>query len=213
MRRILLIAFALFAIVGFSIPAMAIGIGGAFSAGVTKVYCFDASEGDGDGLSYGGSLVFDTAVANNSLFNYRLNLAILAVDQETSEGSRDYKTEGVRYALYNSFGFGVVRTETVRFWLGPQFGLYYADVDTTETKQVISYYGLMPSETKKKYDDGGIGSSMGLVLGLNLNMGPVVTLGFDGGVRAFVTSTKLDGNYGPEGFINVSLIFRINDNY
>ncbi len=213
MRRFALIAIILLAVAGFSTQAMAIGIGGAFSAGASKVYSFDASEGDGDGYTYGGSLVLDTAVAQNSLFNYRLNFSILALTQDTSEGSRKYKTEGVRYALYHDFGFGFARTETVRFWLGPQFGLYYSDVDTTETKQSGSYFELMTGESRKKYSSNGVGSSLGFVLGLNLNIGSALTLGLDGGLRGFISSANLEGNYGYEGFANVSLIFRINDSY
>lgn len=223
MKRAMVLILAVFAITCFSAPVMAIGVGGSFSAGVARVYWINSSAtGKGSGYAYGGSILFDTAVAQNSLFNYRANFAIQAIDGDTKNddnGNIKNETEGMRYSLWNSFGFGVVRTESIRFWLGPQFGIHYVDADTTRTEPDFmpmlygASYILMPTESKTKKSDNGGGASLGLVLGLNINMGSVFTLGLDGGVRAFVTSNEVVANAGPEGFINVSFIFRINDNF
>ncbi len=227
MKRALVLVLAVFATIIFSVPVMAIGLGGSFTAGVAKAYWTDLeTEGSGTAAFYGGSFIFDTAVAKNSLFNYRANFAIQAIDADTESDSVEegeklkYKTEGMRYALFNSFGFGVVRTSSVRFWLGPQFGLHYQDADTTETASRlwnVTYVGTTPvplyRDVKTKTDDNGVGFSLGLVLGLNINIGPVFTLGLDGGCRGFFTATSEVANAGPEGFVNVSLIFRISDTY
>ncbi len=220
MRRVLLLALIALAVVGFSLPAMAIGVGGSFTAGVAKVYWVSGGgSGEGDGSVYGGSLVFDTALAQNSLFNYRANFAIQALESDTEGGDTKYKTEGMRFALYNSFGFGVVRTESIRLWMGPQFGVHYIDADTTKTQpdftlvRVGASYVSVPTESKRKSEDNGGGVSLGFVLGVNFNIGPALTLGLDGGCRAFVTGNDVGANAGPEGFMNVSVIFRINDSY
>ncbi len=223
MKRALVFILALFVIVGFSVPVMAIGVGGSLSAGVAKVYWINSSStGKGSGYAYGGSLIFDTAVAQNSLFNYRANFAIQAFQGDTKDDNNgDIKndTEGMRYSLWNSFGFGIVRTESIRFWLGPQFGIHYVDADTTRTEPdwmpvlVGANISWLPTESKTKKSDNGGGASLGFVVGLNINMGPVFTLGLDGGVRAFLTSNEVVANAGPEGFVNVSFIFRIGDKY
>lgn len=72
---------------------------------------------------------------------------------------------------------------------------------------------ILYREVKTKSSDNGAGFSFGLVLGLNINIGPVFTLGLDGGCRGFFTATTEVANAGPEGFVNVSAIFRINDTY
>jgi len=220
MKRLLHLALIVIAIVAFSVPAMAIGIGGSFTAGAAKVYWVSgAGTGEGNGSAYGGSLVFDTAVAHDSLFNYRANFAIQALESDTESGDIKYKTEGMRFALYNSFGFGVVRTKSIRLWLGPQFGVHYIDADTTKTMpdftivRIGASYVTMPTESKKKSEDNGGGISLGFVLGVNFNIGPTLTLGLDGGGRAFVTGNNTGANAGPEGFVNVSVIFRIDDSY
>ncbi len=223
MKRALVLILAVFAFIGFSVPVMAIGVGGSFSAGVAKVYWINSSSnGEGSGSAYGGSFIFDTAVAQNTLFNYRANLAIQAVQGDTNDNENsDIKneTEGMRYSLWNSFGFGVVRTKSVRFWLGPTLGIHYVDADTTTSRPDFmpflygASYILLPTESKVKKSDNGFGASLGFVLGLNINMGSVFTLGLDGGVRAFVTSNEVVANAGPEGFVNISFIFRINDTY
>lgn len=227
MKRALVLILTIFAIIGFYLPAMAIGIGGSFTAGVAKVYWTDlATEGSGSATLYGGSIIFDTAVAKNSLFNYRANFAIQAINADTEADSGEegkklkFETEGIRYALFNSFGFGVVRTESVRFWLGPQIGIHYVDADTTKTEdRLVTLYPVGPTylpiytDYKQKKEDNGVGASFGLVLGVNINIGPAFTLGLDGGCRGFITGSAEVANAGPEGFVNVSLIFRISDTY
>lgn len=220
MKRFFKLASIIVAIVTFSVPALAIGIGGSFTAGIAKVYWVNGGgSGEGDGSAYGGSLVFDTAVAQDSLFNYRANFAIQALESDTKGGDIKYKTEGMRFALYNSFGFGVVRTESIRLWLGPQFGVHYIDADTTRTEpdfsllRVGASYVSVPTESKKKSGDNGGGISLGFVIGVNFNIGSSLTLGLDGGCRGFVTGNDVGANAGPEGFMNVSLVFRINDSY
>jgi len=111
MRRIILTALVLLSVVGFTVPVMAIGLGLAFSGGVSKVYSFDTSEGDGHSLAYGGSLFLDTAVAQDSLFNYRLHFTILGFDQETSEGKKtmklkEYDTPSTTVSVSASFAPG-----------------------------------------------------------------------------------------------------------
>ncbi len=63
-----------------------------------------------------GGLIFDTAVADDTLFNYRLNLGFGGWQHSFDDS--DVKYRGFHYSFLNSFGFGTVRTPHLRFWLG-----------------------------------------------------------------------------------------------
>lgn len=94
------------------------------------------------------------------------------------------------------------------------------DAEKTEKDSgVLSFLngpsGFLPVRitTSKKNEDNGSGISIGLVLGFNFNLGSAISLGLDGGARACATYSNREGIYGPEGFVNVSVIYRINDSY
>ena len=67
------------------------------------------------------------------------------------------------FDLASAIGFGVVRTPLVRFWLGPE---YFLKLITTGSKRYL-----------------GLSAGLGLVLGLNINIGSLVTLAFSGSGR------------------------------
>ena len=56
--------------------------------------------------------MLDTTIAEDRLFNYRLQLALV----DSSYDNLDL--DGI--AVTNTFGFGVVRTSVIRVWVGPQ---------------------------------------------------------------------------------------------
>lgn len=100
-------------------------------------------------IEYGGGIVFDTNLSGEKKFNYRLELDYRNL--HTNFGWMDiyifnyaniidfmgvpipqnipvqiFKLKNPRVAsntlnLTNTFGFGIIRTRGIRFWLGPQF--------------------------------------------------------------------------------------------
>ncbi|HOW81981.1 MAG TPA: hypothetical protein PK573_05430 [Spirochaetota bacterium] len=196
--------------------AGAVGIGayGGFSYNEGK---FQEYEGlDDVGSAYranfywaGAGLVVDTAVAKNKIFNYRMNLGIGKLWQEPISGSYNIDIEGIRAELISSFGFGIVKISFMRMWLGPQLGLRVSYIEADDFNTNFTSVFISP----------------GAVLGFNFNIGSLFTIALDGGFRYnaglnFVTSqdsSLLDYNseytHGPEGFVNVSVLFRFGDNY
>ena len=65
--------------------------------------------------------MFDTAVAQDKFFNYQLNLGYDEFTNKLPGSSRDLKLGGLM--ISNSFGFGIVRTDGFRLWMGPEIRL------------------------------------------------------------------------------------------
>ena len=86
-------------------------------------------EGDTRRLSFG--FVMDTAPAQDRLFNYRLNVGLEAFEADWDDTCCEMDLGGV--AVDNTFGFGVLRTDSVRLWVGPRVrvGFYGGDLDPT----------------------------------------------------------------------------------
>ena len=184
--------------------AMAIGLGGYMTlGGGSATYHFSEFEyysstnmSDSSNLAVGGGFVLDTNAAGNQLFNYRLKIG-----GERNWVKREADMKLSRLHLQNVFGFGVVRTKWVRFWLGPALGgsytwgdrdseRYYAGIFTPSFtwQQIITpgLYDITPTAdimrdkiTKIVYG----GFDLGLVLGLNINIGDYVTLSPEAGFK------------------------------
>lgn len=204
----------------------------------------------------GGGIMFDTAAAKDKLLNMRTTVAF-SQNWEYRYSKRpillqipiDLNPFGVPYTarmfqtryyrakdmvkpysidLSEAFGFGVVRTPVVRFWLGPE---YVLKLITTGSKRYLS-----------------VSTGLGLVLGLNINLGSLITLTFSGSCRALYsfryteyttidTSDFVPGSFTPplpvpyvlpdprvkthdqdngigvSGVLNIGVLFRINDQY
>lgn len=149
-------------------------------------------------------LVLDTTVAKDRLFNYRLNLGYQKLGFE--KGNSKLEMEG--FVMRHVFGFGVLRNKDVRLWLGPQLSFSWSSG---------GYEGV------SNFDVNLFGVGIAPVIGVNFNLGPVVTLALDGGywfTKYFgtgeSTSTYYDRDYSVSEqtpFVNFSLIFRIGDKY
>lgn len=128
-------------------------------------------------FSYG--LLLDTALARDTLFNFRYQVGFGTTMQNED--------------IFGSFGFGIVRTEHLRFWLGPQIGMSFKQRDT------------FPMPT------------FGAVLGLNVNFLEHYTFTVDGGYRWMIIFHDNDGDtmgWGEgEPFLGIALLFRFNDDF
>jgi hypothetical protein len=214
----------------------ALGIGGYFTYGSGKVeFKEDWSNSDeyfeqrskGDATYVGGGFILDTAVAKDKVFNYRLQLGFERgkfefdsvrdedLDIDISDNVENFELDVNQYILDNTFGFGIVRTEFFRLWLGPQIRLGFMDGDGSGT-----YTG-----EKYKYDIYGGILGIAPVIGGNFNLRNNLTFGVDLGYRYSIIVGNLDkkgggisesGNwYGNEHniFINFVIMYRFNDNF
>jgi hypothetical protein len=177
---------------------------------------------------WGAGLVFDTAVAKNRLINYRLKIGYESLNFDvddafykvggrtvhinTDDYSRELEMDGIM--MEHAFGFGVIRGKRVRLWLGPEVR--------------FAYLGGRPKvggdlQEDEEFEMYGFG--FGPVVGLNLNLGSMVTLAWDTGFHYtlyFGEYTDSDGDNEEtadydekvsEFFANFSLIFRIDDKF
>jgi len=154
-------------------------------------------------------IVLDTRVARRGTFNYRLHLGV-------ERGDNDYMVDDGafnRYVLDNTFGFGVVQTRVVRVWLGPQLRL--AAISHTD------------DENDYTFEVSGVEFGLAPVLGVNVNIGRVMTIAAELGYRFSglagsweYSYSDFEYDYSNTGtfsmsertfFINLAVIFRVGD--
>jgi hypothetical protein len=115
MKKVLMTAILVLA---FAPGARAAGYGGyfeyarAFDSKFTSNSLGDLSY---DEDHYGLGFCFDTNVAQDLLFNYRLSVGYQHVEGDYS----GLKQDGDGFNIDNAFGFGIVRNNNVRVWIGP----------------------------------------------------------------------------------------------
>jgi len=185
MKKICTVVFAMFLL--FVCNASAIGLGG-YLNGAYGSERFD--ENDYNYTSLGGGLILDTAVEKDSLLNYRLEIGY---DKKTFDGGG----ERDKYAMNNTFGFGILRNDLVRIWLGPEVGIYYC-----ETAGGFNYFG------------GGIGPA----IGTNVHLTDLISLSFSADALYqynIGTESNHDNNQWGEWKVraSVALLFKMGDRY
>lgn len=213
MKRLLMLqifAFGLVCVLGIS-SAAALGLGTYYSLGwgdgeieYDDYYnSNDTIDIDTDHKNRAIGFVLDTNVAKDSLFNYRFNVAIDAIEIESERGI-DIEADG--FAMDHTFGFGVLRTPQVRLWIGPQINLSY-------------YHEEYDHDGNYYYDNDFdlFGFGIGPAMGVNFNIGELFTLTATHGYKFtwLFGSDFRDDFYGYEGqyYINFGILFRINDAY
>lgn len=146
--------------------------------------------------------MLDSAVANDRVFNYRLNIGVYNWSEEFEDDS-EFDLTG--FMMSHDFGFGVFRNKYVRLWLGPEIRFAFGTGDEDENDG---------------YDVEIVSFGVGPVLGLNLHFGPVVSLGLKSGYLFEGVAGNADGFdsidfHGSDTmyFFTLSLIFRINDEF
>ncbi len=180
----------------FGIGAYATVGGGGSTFNTTKTdYAPNITSTSSD-LTAGAGLIFDTNLASNSIFNYRFKIGggKYWIDREK-------EIDMARMHLSNIFGFGLIRTKHVRWWMGPQLGAAYAWGKRGErtyfgiTKESYTYqilaYGIssifdfnLPGPFKdkiRKINYGGI--NMGLSTGVNFNIAQNFTISLESGFK------------------------------
>jgi len=83
------------------------------------------TETDAVGLGF----VFDSNLAQDRLFNYRVNASLEYFEQKVSQGGFEDRVEGTRVAIDQTFGFGFIRTPAIRVFAGPSLHLGVGRID------------------------------------------------------------------------------------
>jgi hypothetical protein len=219
-----------------SSTAMASGIGfyGSFGGGTNS---WDHSKINTNLYNGGGGLLFDTNVAGNKLLNYRLELDFRFRVEYPRPANSYFKPNDLtsdHLGTIHTLAFGLIRTDLIRFWLGPQVAI-------GGTRYLMAASGTGISFLTEK-NSWGMWGGLGAALGVNINIGDVFTLSLSSSVRAdgnfnyHFSGYRIDALYwavspqlaavqaiygksnynkgiGVNGQINVAFIFRINDKY
>ena len=147
----------------------------------------------------GAGFVFDTAVAKDSFFNYQLNLGY----DEFTNKSAIFSGGEVRLGglmISNAFGFGIVRTDGFRLWMGPEIRLAW------------------PRGSKSGVDYDFFGAGVGPVVGMNFNLPGTVSfvvkagyqfMSYNGTVDSSATYTSYDNEIKERLiYVNIGILFR-----
>ncbi|WP_345976892.1 hypothetical protein [Sulfurimonas sp. HSL3-7] len=111
--------------------------------------------------SAGFGVAFDSNIGKDRLFNYRLGLEYMNAKIDTTDSR--YEEDFARFNIVNTFGFGVLRTKVVRLWVGPRVNIAWnwRTDDPYDYTEAAFELGIAPA------------------VGVNVNLGPVVSLGAD----------------------------------
>jgi len=140
-------------------------------------------------VGLGGGFVFDNALAGKSVFNYRLNLGLEGIaDNMSDTAGLTYNFAGIRCNWLNDFGFALVRAQGLRWWLGPQQGLFLLNEADENGNGIFSFDG-----------------ALGAVTGLNFNTPRGFTLGLDLGLR-YVFEIATRARRSPNGDFDAAYI-------
>ncbi len=116
------------------------------------------------GVGFG--LTFDSNIGKDKLLNYRLGLEYSSASVNSVNGNAYAgDTEYLRYNMVHTFGFGVLRTKMIRLWVGPRINIAY---NVYDNPAVNSFY-----------TESNIELGIAPAVGVNLNLGRLVSLGFD----------------------------------
>lgn len=121
----------------------------------------------------GIGLVFDTNLAQDRLFNYRLNASLAFVDEEVGQAGLENQVQGTNVSLDQTFGFGFIRTPTVRVFIGPSLHLGVGRIDDN-----IHVNGF-----RENYERTSFTAGLGPELGINFHVGRHLTFSTSAFVR------------------------------
>ncbi len=208
-----LVSVLLFAMLIFSASgAWAIGIGLYGTGGLARDY-INLKDYNRDIQThdyYGGiGFILDTAAAKDELFGYRLKLEWNQFN--VKDINRDIESTGFNYVgMYHTFGFGVIRTELIRFWIGPQIGLSYTFGRGNSEGFYIPYIS-----DKYKLKLNAVGFDALAAVGVNVNLEKMITVFADvaaGYMGKYNSNNSIMGH--AIGFkASVGVMYRIDDNY
>lgn len=167
--------------------------------------------GDRQVMNWGG--VLDTRVRNDGILSYRLTVRA----ERNNGGKIDMRGLAATHALT----FGLIRTQSMRVWAGPELKLTYYNELTLNTNEDVVYNSSDGIGSSGLGDVWGFG--FGPVVGLNLHLEKVVSFTFSAAALSTVYngdtdySTRDGKQYGDlhvDGiglYLGAGIIFRINE--
>ena len=200
-------------LIAHSAQATGIGVYGTGGVNLTKWKSYDLRDSTVD-YYYGGGLVVDSNVAKDEVFGYRFTAGYSQYRIKDTE-SKGQSDPIHRFSMSHTFGFGLIRDEDTRFFIGPCIGLHYLRLrESFWSVEADLLTGLLyAGRTNVRVDMIGLDAL--LAMGINQDFGDVVTLFAQIGFGYM-------GNFGiniPEnghGFgidAKLGLLFRINDTF
>lgn len=178
------------------VMAYGFGVSGTFASGSLQTEDY-AIFGNGSSTAkyhetrYALGLLYDSNVARQRLFNYRLGIAYQDLNARSGDGK--YRLKGVTFD--HQFGFALYRTATSRWWVGPHVKVEF----------------LKGRETHDGYrsNESVVGVGLGPVLGVNIGLGEQLSLALSGGY-VFQSDLKLFSDWEERyGFVSVGLLYRL----
>lgn len=151
---------------------------GSFNEDGAQIY-MRGDDGDIDTDISGFGFVMDSNLSKPKLFNYRFSLGYNTVDYPD-------EIDGWNVSLDNTFGFGIVKTDRFRLWIGPQIHLSYGKMEIPLYDDGYSYYySFYDSDYYDEITDDVdvIGYGIGLVTGANFNLPRVGSICAELGAR------------------------------
>jgi len=123
----------------------------------------------------GFGLVLDSNIGKNKLYNWRLNL-------ESNKIETEYGYKYDKNSFINTFGFSIFRNKIVRVFMGPRLEFGFINENTWNGFE----FALSP------------------VVGVNINLGSVISLGLDVDYKidGLSTSTRSYDNYYYDNYNN-----------
>ncbi len=153
-------------------PAWSGGIGGNFTFGHSTGDVEDTGDFfpdmDTTANHYEVGVTYDSNLAGNRLFNYRISANLQVVDQHLDVASTQLADiQGSGFALNQLFGFGLYRSPRMRVFLGPMLHLGVVAFDDRER---------LAGGGKVEYEEVLFTAGLGPELGVNLHVAKRLTV-------------------------------------
>ncbi len=144
---ILLIMFV--AAVGLSAVGFSFGPEFGFDFGESQIDAFDSGDDDDDGsdsdtftsTQWRLHLMIDSNVSKYNLVNYRGKIGYGQIDRNYDSYNWDYTYDVI--STEHSVGFGIVRRDNLRMWIGPSIQLDFMFFDEEESND----YGTLSTDS------------------------------------------------------------------
>jgi hypothetical protein len=120
----------------------------------------------------GFGVMLDTNLSGQNVFNYRLSIGYNELDISYGNDFYSVDLDGHRITIDNTFGFGIVKAENIRLWIGPQVHLDFSSWDETIGGTYL-----------EKDNVNVIGYGVGVVTGANFHIPRVGSICPELGIR------------------------------
>ncbi|MBN1797563.1 MAG: hypothetical protein JW822_03240 [Spirochaetales bacterium] len=154
-------------------------------------------------------ILFDTCVARDRLFNYRLQVGLDLSNASfyDEDLGQDADIDIWQISFINTFGFGMIRNELMRFWVGPQIG-FALGFEPNFVQD--AYYSNMG-----EFFEFDI--FVGVGFGVNIHIGDTISLCADAGISLhedfMICPAATFMGYLVKCHVNAGVIIRMDDVY